>query len=203
MRRFFIMIGLLLMTITTSAQQDSQAQQILENTITAFRKANSISLTFGGSQKGTLILQGACFYLDCDGIKSWFDGKTQWSYAQENEEVTISTPTIEELQSINPYSIITSYRQHYNYRYKGIIQQDGKQNYEILLTPRTSNNNNIVSVLLHISQTYRPVSITIQLSNGESQRFIIHSYKAIKELNIATFRFDPQKYPNAEIIDMR
>lgn len=200
---YTLAMGLLLMGASPIlAQQDTQARQVLDKTIDTFRQSDGISLTFGGSQEGTLIMQGTAFYLDCGGIKSWFDGKTQWSYVEENEEVTISTPTPEELQSVNPYAVITSYRQHYHYRYQGSQTKGGKTYYHIQLTPRTGNND-IRSVQLRISSDYHPAAITIQLSNGESQQFIVRSYKTVKGMNTATFRFDSRKYPNAEIIDMR
>lgn len=201
---YTIAIGLLLTGASPIfAQQDTQARQVLDKTLTVFQQTEGISLTFGGTQEGTLIMQGTAFYLDCGGIKSWFDGKTQWSYVEENEEVTVSNPTPEELQGINPYAIITSYRQHYHYRYLGSQMQGGNTYYNIQLTPRTTGNNDIRSVQLRISSDYRPSAITVQLSNGESQQFIVRSYKTVKGMNTATFRFDSRKYPNAEIIDMR
>lgn len=201
---YMLAIGLILTGIgQVFAQQDIKAREILDKTLAAFQQSKGISLTFGGSQEGTLMLQGTSFYLDCGGVKSWFDGKTQWSYVEENEEVTVSTPTSEELQSINPYAILTSYREHYNYQYKGNKIQGGKTNHEILLTPRTANNQDISSVVLHISPAYQPTDISIKLSNGRQQKFIIHSYKTEQGLNAGNFRFDAKKYPNAEIIDMR
>ena len=201
---YMLAIGLILTGIgQVFAQQDIKAREILDKTLAVFQQSKGVSLTFGGSQEGTLMLQGTCFYLDCGGVKSWFDGKTQWSYVGENEEVTISTPTPEELQSVNPYAILTSYRQHYNYQYKGVKNQGGKSNYEILLTPRTSGNHEISSVVLHISTAYQPADISVKQSNGEQQKFIIRSYKTVQGLTAASFRFDAKKYPNAEIIDMR
>lgn len=198
-----LIMGMLLMGANpVLAQQDTQAQQVLDKTIDTFRQAEGVSLTFGGSQEGTLKMQGTAFYLDCGGIKSWFDGKTQWSYVEENEEVTVSTPTPEELQGVNPYTVITSYRRHYHYRYQGTQTQGGKTYYRIQLTPLTGNND-ISSVQLRISSDYRPESITVHLSNGKSQQFIVRSYKTAKGMDASTFRFDTRKYPNAEIIDMR
>lgn len=201
---YTLIIGLFLLGASPAfAQQDPQAQQILDKTIETFRQTDAVSLTFGGSQEGKLILQGDCFYLDCGGIKSWFDGTTQWSYVEENEEVTVSAPTPEELQSVNPYAILQSYRLQYNYRYQGIRTEGGKKNHILLLTPRTANANDIASVWLHISTAYRPTSIRIQNSRGESRQFIIRSYQTVKGLDINSFRFDAKKYPHAEIIDMR
>lgn len=120
MKRFTFFILMLAATVhTVFGQREAKAQAILDKTAAAYQKAGGIAITFGGTQQGTLLLKESCFYLDCAGIKSWFDGKTQWSYAQQNDEVTLSTPSPEEIQSVNPYALITSYKTKFNYRYIG------------------------------------------------------------------------------------
>jgi hypothetical protein len=146
-------------------------------------------------------LKGSCFYLDCAGVKSWFDGKTQWSYAQQNEEVTVSNPTAEELQSVNPYALITSYKTLFNYHYRGFQTRNGKKGQEVVLTPRQKGE--IQSITFTVSADYEPIYIGVKLSNGKTQEFNITSYQAHRNLSSSIFRFDTKKYPNAEIIDMR
>lgn len=182
-------------------QRDAKAQAILDKTATAYQKAGGIAITFGGTQQGTLLLKESCFYLDCAGIKSWFDGKTQWSYVQQNDEVTLSTPSSEEIQSINPYALITLYKTKFNYQYIGSKNRNGKQGQEVLLTPRQTGD--IKSITLTVSVAYEPLYIGISLSNGETQEFNITSYKTNHNLSISDFRFDPKRYPNVEIIDLR
>ena len=99
------------------AQSDAKAREILDKTAAAFRQAQAVSITFGGTQEGTLLLKGNKFHLNTGDVETWFDGKTQWSYLRQNEEVNVSTPTPEELQSINPYVLLDHYSQHYNSLY--------------------------------------------------------------------------------------
>ena len=85
---------------TLHAQQAEKAKSILDQAAANYKKSQGISIQFEGTQPGTLLLQGDCFYLNCGGVESWFDGKTQWSYMQQNNEVTISSPTPEELETL-------------------------------------------------------------------------------------------------------
>lgn len=43
----------------------------------------------------------------------WFDGKTQWTYVRQNDEVNVNTPSAADLQAINPYNFIYMYKQGY------------------------------------------------------------------------------------------
>lgn len=202
MKRIYFFFLILVTSISVVfAQKDAKAQAILDKTAAAYQKANGIKLTFDGTQKGTLLLKGSCFYLDCAGVKSWFDGKTQWSYVQQNEEVTISNPTAEEIQSVNPYALITSYKTLFNYRYKGTQTRNGKKGQEIVLTPRQKGE--IQSITFTVSANYEPIYIGIQLTNGQTQKLNITSYQTNLNLNSTNFSFNAKKYPNAEIIDMR
>lgn len=202
MKRIYITILFTLATIcTVFGQQDIKAKSILDKAASVYHQANGIRLDFEGSQKGCLLLKESCFYLNCAGVRSWFDGKTQWSYVEDTEEVTISTPTEEEIQSINPYSLITSYEKAFHYRYAGVNKRNRKQVQEIVLTPK--NHGEIQSITLSISTTYEPVYIGILLTNGSRQEFNIISYQTHQNLDISDFRFDTKKYPDADIIDMR
>ena len=193
MKKIFLLVLLMGVALCQAvAQQDAKAESILSKMADSYRKAGGISLTFGGTQQGKLLLKG---------IKTWFDGKTQWSYVEQNEEVNVSSPTPEEIQSVNPYALLTAYKKGFNYRYVGEKTRQGKRGHEIILTPKTSQD--IKSITLNVKENSSPVYIAIQLQNGEKQEFQISSYRTGVNLPDAVFRFDKSKYPGAEIIDLR
>ena len=92
MKRIFL-IGILWLSAlaVTYAQQDTKAKKLLDQTTEIYQNAGGVSIHFTGSQNGKLLLDGNRFYLECGGVKSWFDGRTQWSYVSQNEEVTVSS----------------------------------------------------------------------------------------------------------------
>lgn len=183
------------------AQSDAKSREILDKTATAFRQAQSVSISFGGTQNGTLLLKGNKFHLTTGDVETWFDGKTQWSYLKQNDEVNISTPTPEELQSINPYALLDLYGKHYNSRYNGVRTHNGKQGQEVILTPRTAQD--IRSITFTVNSRYEPLYIRIDLKNGQQQEILIRTYRTLSAASDNEFIFNPRKYPNAEIIDMR
>lgn len=200
MKRIYFII-LLLVPLCIFAQKDTKARQILDRTASALQQADGIRATFEGSNNGTLLMKGEKFFLDCAGISSWFDGKTQWSYVSDNEEVTVSIPTPEELQGINPYALIQSYKNGYNYQYKGKHTQNGIIGHEVKLIPE--HEQSLKSITLFVTEKYLPTYIKVEQDNGMADEIIITSCQTNQKLNDNVFVFDKKKYPNAEIIDMR
>ena len=201
MKRTYLLVLILFLSVSLSAQKDKQAREILDKTANALQQAEGIRATFGGTGNGTLLLKGNRFYLNSGGIQSWFDGTTQWSYLESSEEVNVSNPTPEELQTINPYALLSIYKNGYNYKYAGTKSRNGKQGFEVILTPE--NKQDITSITLFVSQTYQPLYIKVEQSNKSANEIIVTSYQTNQPLDNATFKFDKKKFPNAEVIDLR
>ena len=201
MKRTYLLVLILFLSVSLSAQKDKQAREILDKTANALQQARGIRATFGGTGNGTLLLKGNQFYLNSGGIQSWFDGKTQWSYLESSEEVNVSNPTPEELQTINPYALLSIYKNGYNYKYAGTKSRNGKQGFEVILTPE--NKQDITSITLFVSQTYQPLYIKVEQNNKSANEIIVTSYQTNQPLDNATFKFDKKKFPNAEVIDLR
>lgn len=201
MKRTYLLVLILFLSVSLSAQKDKQAREILDKTANALQQAGGTRATFGGTGNGTLLLKGNQFYLNSGGIQSWFDGKTQWSYLESSEEVNVSNPTPEELQTINPYALLSIYKNGYNYKYAGTKSRNGKQGFEVILTPE--NKQDITSITLFVSQTYQPLYIKVEQNNKSANEIIVTSYQTNQPLDNATFKFDKKKFPNAEVIDLR
>ena len=201
MKRTYLLVLILFLSVSLSAQKDKQAREILDKTTNALQQAGGIRATFGGTGNGTLLLKGNRFYLNSGGIQSWFDGTTQWSYLESSEEVNVSNPTPEELQTINPYALLSIYKNGYNYKYAGTKSRNGKQGFEVILTPE--NKQDITSITLFVSQTYQPLYIKVEQNNKSANEIIVTSYQTNQPLDNATFKFDKKKFPNAEVIDLR
>ena len=201
MKRTYLLVLILFLSVSLSAQKDKQAREILDKTTNALQQAGGIRATFGGTGNGTLLLKGNRFYLNSGGIQSWFDGTTQWSYLESSEEVNVSNPTPEELQTINPYALLSIYKNGYNYKYAGTKSRNGKQGFEVILTPE--NKQDITSITLFVSQTYQPLYIKVVQNHKSANEIIVTSYQTNQPLDNATFKFDKKKFPNAEVIDLR
>ena len=182
------------------AQTDAKASEVLDKAFAIWKADSGIRAEFGGNENGVLLLKGEKFYLSNGTIESWYDGETQWSYVADTEEVNISHPTPEELQSINPYHILMRYKTDFHYIYKGSQTRNGVKGHEIILTPKHSNRE---IFRLFISNTYQPLAIKIEQNGQTISEINVTRYETNQKFGDETFRFNKLQYPNAEIIDLR
>ena len=199
MKKLFFALLTLLLPYCLSAQTD-KAKAVLDKVISTFTEEGGIQIDFEGTEKGTIVMKGEKFYLHSGQIQSWYDGKTQWSYVADTEEVNISHPTPEELQGINPYFILVNYQENFESSYKGMKTHEGKQVQEIVLAPKGNAHEQIT---LWISKTSHPIYIKVENNGKPVSEIHVKNVRKQKEINDHVFRFNKSLYPNAEIIDLR
>jgi outer membrane lipoprotein-sorting protein len=199
MKKLFFTLLTLLLPHCLSAQTD-KAKAVLDKVISTFTEEGGIQIDFEGTEKGTIVMKGEKFYLHSGQIQSWYDGKTQWSYVADTEEVNISHPTPEELQGINPYFILVNYQENFESSYKGMKTHEGKQVQEIVLAPKGNAHEQIT---LWISKTSHPIYIKVENNGKPVSEIHVKNVRKQKEINDHVFRFNKSLYPNAEIIDLR
>ncbi|WP_321518652.1 LolA-like putative outer membrane lipoprotein chaperone [uncultured Bacteroides sp.] len=203
MKKYIITLLISAIILPCFAQKDAQAKKILDQTSTAFANAGGIKATFtikagGGQTKGTLQLSNKKFLLNTNDATTWFDGKTQWSYLKHSDEVNISVPSEEELQSMNPYALLNIYKKGFNYQYNGTVGN----NYKITLTPENKKNAFSRIVLLISKTNYQPQHITLEQQKNKSE-ITVTGYQTKQSFSNSLFQFNKKNYPHAEIIDLR
>lgn len=204
MKRILLyIIGVLACALPAVAQQPD-ARTILDRTAEAFRKSGGVRMTFtvrasGGTSTGTIRLKGDRFLLEAEGMTTWFNGHTQWSYLASADEVNISEPTAEELQTINPYALLSIYKQGYRLA----LEKADAYQYGVRLTA-TDRRRELQSVVVYVTKDgYRPVRVSTTQRGGETAVISIDSYRSGENYSDALFVFDKKKYPTAELIDLR
>lgn len=183
------------------------ADQIMKTASAKFKSHKSVESNYtivyteGTHKKSTtggIIMQKNKYVNLIDGNKTWFDGKTLWTYVKDNDEVTVTEPSQSDMLANNPYFFINSYSKEYN---ASILSSAGN-NYEVKLTPK-KNDDDLKYVVLKLNkQSYQPVSLRILMRNSQMD-IILNSYKTGKSYKSSSFAFDKKKYPDVDIIDLR
>ena len=165
-------------------------------TVASGVKANFRMTTTTGNTSGTIAIKGEKFYATTPQAKVWFDGKTQWTYLKNNDEVNVSNPTEAQLQAINPYNFINLYKNGYTY-----TMNTAGTNYVIHLTSNSADRK-IKELFITVNKkSYEPMQVKML----QGKKWTTFDITSIKKEKIADsqFRFNSKDFPKAEIIDLR
>ena len=201
-------LTLLIVSLSMSAQT---ANSILDKTANMFKASGGIQATFSaatykgntpqGSVQGTIYVKGQQFKIVSPNGNIWFDGKTQWSLYANSDEVNVTNPTPEELQSINPYTFINLYKNGYKASFVSKTYKN-KACYEIKLVAQNSRKALKEMYIIVDKKTYYPYSVRLKQMN-DWFHVNISNIKVHNKWNDSFFKFNAKNYPNIEVIDLR
>ena len=145
---------------------------------------------------GQIAVKGRMFHASTSVATMWFDGTTLWTYVAQNEEVNISTPTAQQLQTLNPYHFINLYKQGYTY-----TMTTSATAFTVHLTATDTQKKISEGFVTVDKTTYAPKEIKL-LQGTKWTTFTVSGLKAERQ-DDAKFRFKSSDYPDAELIDLR
>lgn len=201
MKRLFIILSLLIVSVATYADNASEARKILDKvSAVAGRKGGaeaqfSITTSKGVSQSGNIAIKGSKFCARTPQAIVWYNGKTQWTYLKSTEEVNISTPSQAQQQRMNPYTFLRLYKKGYKLSYKKV-----GGNYQIHMEAQNKNAS-MPELYVTVDSKYKPVKV--RMRQGQQWTTIIISNFKAKDQADGLFQFNAKDYPKAEVIDLR
>lgn len=202
----YILLLFIGFTVSFVAHSELTANQIIDKCLSTFNTSKGISATYTivgrniSKQSGTIKIQGNKFSISHPSITTWYDGKTQWNYNSDSDEVTISTPSSSEIEMINPYAIVKNYKANYT---ATLSKSKIKGTYCIVLNAK-SPKNQIKKIYLYIkSGDYVPARLDIVSDNNSLSTIVITNYKSGQNFPSSDFVFSTKKYKSVTIIDLR
>lgn len=198
MKKICFLITMALMSIGASAQT---AKSVLDKAAATVTMKDGVKADFKmtgsmGSTSGSIIIKGKMFHATTPQASVWFDGKTQWTYMKNNDEVNISNPTEAQLQAINPYNFINLYKKGY----KSTLNSSGSSH--VVHLTATSAERKIKELFITVDKkTYHPTQVKLL----QGKKWTIFDITNLKKQSAtdAQFRFNAKEFPHAEIIDLR
>ena len=190
-----ILWAMLLLSIGTCQAQN--ATQIFDRTVAAYKAAGAVRASYSmGSSKGNIVMKGNQFRILANNIKSWYDGKTQWTYSSATQEVNISTPSANQLVMVNPLAAAQSLKAGYSMSAK-------KSGTGYVLTLKPKAKSKVVSIALYVSKNY-VLTKAVYTTNKGSQTLTISNYKTKVATSASTFKFSKNQVPaGTEVVDLR
>jgi len=206
-----LIVFIILASYRLPAQDDPQAVKILDRFAEASRNSPSVSMKFRiitsdlaeGKQdtmNGSVIMRGDKFYLNLDDNITWYNGETAWNYLPVEKEVTISRPSKKDESFMSRPSTIFSI---YKTGYKNRLIEEKTDSWLIDLYP-TDLKSDLVRIRLLIG---KPAMNLLRAEYRKKDGFVANLYvdefSLKRKADPSLFSFDPDKYRDVEIIDMR
>lgn len=194
MKKLMTMAMLLMVAMCCQAQN---ATQIFDRTVAAYKAAGAVSANYSmGSSRGTIVMKGSQFRILANNLKSWYDGKTQWTYSTATDEVNVSSPSAQQLVMVNPLAAAQTLKSGYS-----MSAKKNGSGYVLTLKPKAKSN--VTSVTLYISSAYVLTKAVYTTKKG-SETLTISNYKTNVSTTAATFKFDKKQVPaGTEVVDLR
>lgn len=198
----FILSALLLTPIGHAAPANTDALNRVTSKLSSMQSivAKFTIRTDEGSQRGTITADGNGFVFETPTVSSWFDGKDQWTYSSQTQEVNITQPTDEELMQINPFSFLRNSDRLFTV----ITSKSSGSLTTLLLKPKAGNDSQIKEISLVIrTADSMPSIITLKFTSGQSIDIDFSTIADGGKLSSNIFKFPKAKYPDVEIVDLR
>lgn len=216
MKKIFFTATIILLTFFSQAQQDAKAKGILDEVSAKTRSFKSISADFSFSMvnkamsineknDGSIKLKGQKYLVDLPGagIKIYSDGKTNWNYMKQGNQVTISTIDKDSGELMDPTSLFTIYERGFTSKFIAEKNVGGKTVYQIELFP-DKKEFDVSKVTIDINkETMMIQSAQLVGADGNLYGITVKKMETNKEFADAEFTFDAKKFPDVEIIDLR
>lgn len=200
--KYLLLLAAIFTANSVFSQNASQAKACLDKATAIVSNQGGITARFTlssqgavGRTSGTISVKGARFVATTPQTTVWFNGKTQWSYMKSTNEVNISTPTEAQRLSMNPYSLMTMYRQGYN------LSMTNEGGAYVVHMKATDTKRSVSEAYVTVSKGYQLQKI--RMKQGSRWTTITISGIQRKNLSDNIFTFNKKSHPTAEIIDLR
>ncbi len=214
MKRFAILAISLFVFGSLFAQIDTKAKSILDKASANLKKNETIKIDFtltledtktGKKEviKGDVVSKNNKFKITTPAVQTYFDGKDQYVYTLKNKEVSISTPTKDELQEINPALILSSYAKNSKIEFS-LDNKESLPHHVIDISPDLKLKKPYYKTVVKIDKkTLQLISIKVLSQNGVQTLFAVNKIDTGVKYDDNFFTFDSKANPNVEINDLR
>ncbi len=201
-------------TIIVDAQTDSKAKAIIDKLSNQF-KGQTVKIDFKLTVEdtkldennkdvilGNLVMNGNMFRLEVPKVKTYYDGKDQYVFVLANKEVSVTTPSVNELQDINP-AYMLKFAQQSTVQFS----LDNKKNlsYHIIdvFPDRQLKKTYYKSIIKVDKKTNKLISIKVLSQNGIHTLFEVRNFDNKMKVGKNFFIFDTKANPSVIINDLR
>lgn len=190
------------LTMGIYAADNMTARKVLDKTAAVVGKKSGAQAQFHianaklGNASGTIAIKGNKFNARTADATVWFNGKTQWTYMKNTDEVNVTTPTQAQQTQMNPLTFINMYKSGYKLSMKTV---EGK--YEVRMVAENKARSVQEMFIVVNPKTFVPTQVRMRQKDSWTT-INISNFKATPQSD-AVFTFNKKDFPSAEIVDLR
>lgn len=202
MKRNIIAMLIALISVGAMAQSSSEARKVLDRAASLISKKSGASASFSmqnektGTINGTIAIKGQKFKASTSQATVWYNGKTQWTYMKNTDEVNVTTPNVARQSSMNPYAFINLYKSGYT-----LSMATKGQNYEVHMVAQNKGKD-IKEAYVYVNKKTNVISSVRIYRKNQWTTITLSNFKSAN-LSDAQFQFNAKEFPHAEVIDLR
>jgi chaperone LolA len=209
-------LTLILVSLASFGQDNvRKANKILNQVSRNYKSLKSLKATFemqvtevgakkATTEKGTLYLKGNGFKIEMTTVDIICDGKTQWYYMKDVNEVQITNYDAK-TQEISPNTIFTMWDKGFKSVWVSESKEKEKMYDLIELVPKENQEKKeYTKVKLTVERVAKDISqCEILFRSGRKMKYIVS--QQVKNVTLAAnfFTFDPATKPGIQVIDLR
>ena len=156
------------------------------------------------SYKGSAVYKSGYYKMDIMGQIVFSDGKTNWTYLKDAEEINITANTENEAFMTNPKAILKDYKTKYKVNFIADKFEDNHPLLEFDFIPKQIENKKYSKITIRLEKAKKQIySVRYVGKDGVSYLIVINKMLENPTIQDSEVKYSDSLFPNAEVIDMR
>ena len=215
MKKVTLLIISLFATLLLVAQGSVPQMEILDQVAAKTEKYVGLKIDFTlyvenlhnakrDSYKGNAIYKTGLYKMDIMGQVVYSDGKTNWTYLRDAEEISITNNGDNEAFMTNPQAILKDYKSKFKVNFISDKFEKNRALLEFDFFPKQIENKKYSKITIRIYKTKKQI-FSVRYVGKDGVNYLIEIDKMLENPTISDseVKFSKALYPDADIIDMR
>ena len=215
MKKVTLLIISLFATLLLVAQGSVPQMEILDQVAAKTEKYVGLKIDFTlyvenlhnakrDSYKGNAIYKTGLYKMDIMGQVVYSDGKTNWTYLKDADEINITNNSDNEAFMTNPQAILKDYKSKFKVNFISDKFEKNRALLEFDFYPKQIENKKYSKITIRIDKTKKQI-FSVRYVGKDGVNYLVEIDKMLENPTItdAEVKFNKASYPNAELIDMR
>jgi len=215
MKNVIMLVVSVFVAATLFAQGQTTQMQILDQVAEKTEKYIGLKIDFTtyvenlhnakrDSYKGSAVYKSGLYKMDLMGQVVYSDGKTNWTYLKDADEVNITNNGENEAFMTNPQAILKDYKSKFKVNYISDKFEKNRALMEFDFFPKQIENKKYSKITIRIDKTKKQI-YSVRYVGKDGVNYLVEIDKMLENPTIqdSEVKFSKSLYPDAEIIDMR